>query len=265
MTMTDPRPCPEWELLLHAFIDGELDAVHSLRCERHLAECPDCAAEQRRLVVIRATLAQPDVRWPAPDALRQRVLAAIARESQDDAPVPRTRSARSGAALFGLVRRWSFIPSMIALAASLLLVLTPPRINPALPEELVASHVRSQLANHLADVATSDQHTVKPWFGGKIDFSPPVVDLAARGFPLVGGRIDYVGGRVVAALIYRRNGHVINLFVWPQAGRAGAATARDGFNLINWTEAGLDFWAVSDLNDTELKQFQADFAAETAP
>jgi anti-sigma factor RsiW len=145
-----------------------------------------------------------------------------------------------------------------------LFVTTRPEPGSSLEDELISSHVHSLLANHLTDVATSDQHTVKPWFNGKIDFSPPVVDLKARGFPLVGGRVDYLKGRVVAALIYRRSGHVINLFIWPASGPSVPAGEREGYSLLNWSQAGLNFWAVSDLNEPELKQFQQDFAEATS-
>jgi anti-sigma factor RsiW len=139
-----------------------------------------------------------------------------------------------------------------------------PAPGPSLEDQLVSSHVHSMLANHLTDVLTSDQHTVKPWFNGKIDFSPPVVDLKDKGFPLVGGRVDYLNGRVVATLIYRRSGHVINLFIWPSNGTPVPASERDGYNLENWTQAGLDFWAVSDTSPGELKKFQQDFSEATA-
>jgi anti-sigma factor RsiW len=260
-------PCLDGKPMLQALVDGELDAAHSLRCEQHVAGCPTCAEEVRKLWAIRQTIGQGNARWPAPDALRSRVLAAIAAESMGrTTPMPE-RPALIQAPFrdaLGFIRRWSFVPSLAALAAALFLVLMPPDISPNLSEELIASHVRSLQADHLTDVATSDQHTVKPWFSGRIDFSPPVVDLSHRGFPLIGGRVDYVGGRNVAALIYQRNSHIINVFVWPASSSSRAAVSREGYNLINWTQAGLDFWIVSELNAVELKEFREDFS-EAAP
>jgi anti-sigma factor RsiW len=127
----------------------------------------------------------------------------------------------------------------------------------ALAEEAVSSHIRSLMANHLADVASTDQHTVKPWFNGKLDFSPPVKDLAEEGFPLTGGRLDYLEGRPVAGLLHRRNRHIINLFVWPssRSGSRPEAFSIKGYNVVHWTESGMTFWAVSDLNRKELDQF----------
>lgn len=271
MNGTADGPCSEWELLLHTFVDGELDAVHSFRCEEHLAQCAQCAAEVKKVAAIKQVIGQDSVRWPAPEALRARILSAIAQESvageepgavKQEGASTRLREVLREA--YEVIKRWSFVPSLAVLATGLFLLVMPPQqVNPTVQDELVASHVRSLLVNHLTDVETSDQHTVKPWFNGKVDFSPPVVDLAARGFPLVGGRVDYIGGRVVAALIYRRNNHIINLFVWPKATHFHTAAAHDGFNLISWTQAGLNFWIVSDLNSVELKEFQEEFSEAT--
>jgi anti-sigma factor RsiW len=163
-----------------------------------------------------------------------------------------------------LAKQWLFVPSLAALAASLFLVMSLPQDRSSIQEEVVASHVRSLLVNHLTDVATSDQHTVKPWFNGKIDFSPPVVDLAPQGFPLVGGRVDYIGSRVVAALIYRRQGHFINVFVWPAPPATATTATRDGYNMANWTQDGLNFWAVSDVNSDDINKFREAFISQTA-
>jgi anti-sigma factor RsiW len=178
--------CSHWELLLHGFIDGELDAAHSLELEQHLATCSHCAGQLERLQSLKQVVSQKGVRWRTPAHVRAQVLAAIADEAAKEARPAVSRWDK----VFGLVRQWLFVPSLAALAASLFLVLGPIQNRTSIQEEVVAGHVRSLLANHLTDVATSDQHTVKPWFNGKIDFSPPVVDLARQGFPLVGGRVQ---------------------------------------------------------------------------
>ncbi|WP_454816450.1 anti-sigma factor family protein [Labrys neptuniae] len=252
----------DWDKLLQLYADGELDAANAMRVEDHLTGCPDCNARLAEIEAIRAMITQDGVRWPASATLHGRVAAALRREADG----PRT------SALAGLdwrlfvdrFTRWSLLPSLAVLAACALFVTMRPQPGPPLEDELISSHVHSLLANHLTDVATSDQHTVKPWFNGKIDFSPPVMDLKTQGFPLVGGRVDYLNGRVVAALIYRRSGHVINLFIWPDTDAPAPAGEREGYTLLNWTQAGLNFWAVSDLNQAELKQFQQDFV-EASP
>ena len=253
-------PGSDWEVLLHGYADGELDAANALRCEHHLAECPDCAADLDALRDLKRRLSQESVRWPAPERLRARVVAAIDRQS---APARSPRALEAGRhwrAILDWLGRYGLVPSLAVLVASVILVVTKPAPGPSLQDELVAGHVRSLLADHLTDVATSDQHTVKPWFNGRIDFSPPVADLAARGYPLVGGRVDYIAGRVVAGLVYRRNGHLINVFVWPSKDPSRSVSERDGYNLMGFGEAGLRFWVVSDLNTVELEEFRQDFA-----
>lgn len=264
MNSSAPKPCAEWELMLHGFIDGELDAANSLRLEQHLASCSHCSHQLEGFQALKKTVSQTGVRWRTPEHVRAQVLATIAREAATQARSPIAVPSGQMFKIFERAKQWLFVPSLAALAASLFLVVSLPQDRSSIEAEVVASHVRSLLVDHLTDVATSDQHTVKPWFNGKIDFSPPVVDLAPQGFPLVGGRVDYIGGRVVAALVYRRQKHFINVFVWPAPPVSATTEARDGYNMANWTQDGLNFWAVSDVNSDDLTKFREAFASQTS-
>jgi len=195
-------------------------------------------------------LDDPALRYTAPASLHASIDAAI---PANDAPArPPSRFA------------WASLSAGLAAAAALLLTvaLPQPRASDDIAQQLVSGHVRSLLANHLVDVVTSDQHVVKPWFNGRIDFSPATPDLKAQGFPLVGGRLDYIGGRVVPAIVYRRRLHTINLFAWPVGGPAPTTTgAPDGYHLRHWRRDGLDYWAVSDVGDGDLAAFEKAFNA----
>jgi anti-sigma factor RsiW len=245
-----------WSTMLHGYVDGELDSIHVAEFEAHLATCADCRTELARVEAMRALLARPDVKFRAPEDVRRQVIAALNHEP---------RSARPGESswrrILRLTGQWSLVPSMAALAASLFLFFNVPNTEIGLQDQIVSNHVRSLLADHLADVMTSDRHTVKPWFAGKIDFSPPVFDLKSVGFPLVGGRVDYLDGKVVAALVYRRGGHVINLFIWPDATQADRVATHEGYNIREWSSGGLVFWAISDTEAGEVEKFHERFVA----
>jgi anti-sigma factor RsiW len=234
---------------LTAYLDEELDAVACHAFEEHLANCPDCTHELTALRSLREALQDRSLHYSPPADLANRIQAAM----QTNRPsLVRDRQ----------LTTWLLQAASLAVAvlfgASLTLFLRTPNSDEGLVAEVTASHARSLLAEHLFDVASSNQHTVKPWFQGRTDFSPPVADFKDQGFALAGGRLDFVGGRTVAALVYRRRQHVINLFVWPTANavRKEATTmSRRGYNLVHWTGAGLTFWAVSDLNTDELREF----------
>ncbi len=259
MSEAQRKGCPEWSVMLHGFVDGELDPAHASQFQDHLGTCPGCRAEMDEVRAARKVMNQEGVKWRPPEALRAQVLSMLAFEESVAASRPPQRPQPQNPAwrrALDLFKQWGFVPSVAALAASLFLFAITPSQTLILQDEILASHIRSMMANHLTDVLTSDKHTVKPWFNGKIDFSPPVADLVKDGFPLVGGRVDYLGGRAVAALVYRRNAHVINLFIWPASSTAQTAAVHDGYNMEQWSDGGLVFWAISDVAPGELVRFK---------
>jgi anti-sigma factor RsiW len=250
--------CDECEVLIHALIDGELDAGHARDVEAHVGACPGCAEKLAAFRSMRAAMADAGLKEPASELLRRRIEAALptgtaAATTTEPVVVPMVRPSRrlfiggfaTGTALSG------------ALAASLVLTVMRGEQDQGVADEIVSAHIRSLQAGHLLDVQTSDQHTVKPWFNGRLDVAPPVLDLTGQGFTLLGGRLDYIAGEPVAAIIYQRRKHVINLFVAQRLGNEHAGIGSrtvQGYNVRRWSEQGLDFWAVSDLAGDELDE-----------
>ena len=234
-------------LLVQAEIDGELDAAEAAALAAHRADCEICRAAAAELAQARALIAR-ELYEPLPQEARRRLMAQL--------PVLRPRRRALGSLLSSWRSAGAGFGLGAALAASVLLLATAHR-QPGVVGELVASHIRALQPGHLEDVPSSDQHTVKPWFDGRIDFAPPVKNLAAQGFPLKGGRLDYVGGRPVAVLIYQRDKHLIDLYVWPAATptQPPQSDERHGYNLVHWRVGGMALWAVSDLELAQLHKF----------
>ena len=239
--------CEDALPFLSAYFDRELDIAKSLEVEGHLQECERCVAALKQHEALRAALGAAPLAFVPPAGFESRVRKAVRREAR-----PRTRFTFAP-------WRWAAVPLVASLAAVLswsLAIHHATSTESAMLGELVSGHVRSLQVDHLVDVTSSDQHTVKPWFNGKVDFAPRVADFTADGFPLVGGRVDYVAGRPVAALVYRHRQHVINVFIWPAGSDGGAAIepfAAAGYHLLRWQAAGLTYWAVSDLNPADLE------------
>ena len=239
--------CEEMRLLVQADLDGELQSTEAARVSAHLERCAGSVELQRRLMALSDRVRRDSPRHTASAALRARIQAALPPAGRPDV---RTRRAWVPGLSFG---------AGFAMAACLALFVLLPGATP-LPNVVVAAHVRALQPGHLLDVGSSDQHMVKPWFDGRLPFAPPVKDLAAAGFGLIGGRLDYLPGRTAAVLVYRGGPHVIDLFAWPGAdtlSRLGGSGARDGYNFQRWTADGMSFWAVSDLNAAELADFVA--------
>jgi len=251
--------CEETRILVHALIDGELDAGHAHEVETHLASCPACATHLRDFRVMRQALAAPALRHQAPAALRARIEGTLPALPARSAVVRSRRSLLKGLAMGSVLSG--------ALAASLVVVVLRREQDQRILGDVVSAHLRSLQGDRLIDVQSSDQHTVKPWFNGRLDVAPPVVDLTAQGFTLIGGRLDYIDGRPVAAIVYKRRAHVINLFV-AQVGtqvlgpeRGASIEQVQGFNIWRWTRSDLGFWATSDINAEELQEFGEKLAA----
>jgi anti-sigma factor RsiW len=243
--------CEDAHLLLHALIDGELDAGHAREVEGHAAICAGCAAALRDYRQMHQALGAAALRYEAPAALRRGIDKALPAPRQD---APSRRTWLKGFALGSAVSA--------AIAASALVFVVRMDQDQRLASEVISAHLRSLQADHLTDVQSTDQHTIKPWFNGRLDLAPPVIDLTAQGFTLVGGRLDYIDGRAVPTIVYQRRNHVINLFV-TQASSGAAKTERvQGFSIRRWTWSGLEFWAISDIGADELQEFSEKF--ETA-
>jgi anti-sigma factor RsiW len=248
--------CQDCRDFVDAYLDSELDAVSAIRVRQHLHECRVCRDALGSRQTLQTLLRRREMRFELPPELRGSVSRLLAREA--------------AAAEAVVARKRPVIPLFIpwAIAAALVFFAGLAWFNPAglfraatqgpMVAEITSSHIRSLLADHLLDVPSSDQHTVKPWFAGKIGYSPPVKDLAAQGFRLAGGRLDYVNNRDVAVLVYDYNKHVINLFVWPVSGKpplGESVFTRDGYYLVHWADNGMTFWAVSDAGKDVLRKF----------
>jgi anti-sigma factor RsiW len=238
---------PDIEVQVDALLDGELAERDAAEVEAHLAACPTCARFREDRLALRSAVRAELPRLDAPDVLRARVRAALRKEAGHQRRL-----------LGRAAGRW------LALAASLAAVAigswqlgSAHGAASVLADEVIASHVRSLMPGHLSDVISSDQHTVKPWFDGRLDFSPPVHDFAGRGFPLLGGRLDYLNGRPVAALVYGRRQHVVSVFLWPadRPNRGAPPLERRGYHVLHWATPEFAYWVTSDIGLAELTDF----------
>jgi len=250
--------CRELSAIAEAYLDGEVAAGSRGEIEAHLAGCAACRAElaERHRFALRLKASLPY--HEAPAGLGQRLSAALAAGPPDRAPI-RQSARRSGETPWrALALAASFLLAML-FSGGLGYLASRPAEGDRITQAVVDSHVRSLLASHLTDVASSDQHTVKPWFNGRLDTAPPVRDFAAEGFPLIGGRLDYLDHRPVAALVYRHRRHPINLFIWAESGEAPglpAATSRQGYNIRHWMAGDLSYWLISDADGEALAQLE---------
>jgi anti-sigma factor RsiW len=270
--------CQEIRELMDGYLDGELDPITSQKIEQHLRDCHKCEQAYETHTVLAHAISRGAPYYKASIELRQRIQSSLrdaigakgartaARENHMLGTPPREQRRP---VLPAIPWNWLGLAAAVILAAiigfNVLPRLRQPTADQFLATQLIAGHVRSLMANHLTDVASSDQHTVKPWLDTKLDFAAPVVDFSGEGFPLIGGRLDYLDNHPVAALIYQRRKHFINLFVWPatpDASKAQKAITRQGYNLLHWADADFNYWAVSDVSATDLETFKQLFEGQ---
>jgi anti-sigma factor RsiW len=245
--------CAEMNLLLHAYVDDELDVARSLEVQQHVKACANCAKKMNSLKSLHSAFKESDLTYNAPASLR--------RSAQKMAGISRERQTPH---LFDLQWLWKWLAVGSLTVAVIAIVTRPAGISPndELTGEVVSSHVRSLMAGHLTDVLSSDKHTVKPWFAGKLDFSPGVTDFADQGFSLIGGRLDYIEGRAVAALVYQHNKHFINVFIWPATNTSALTSGNyHGYNILSFDANGFHYSLVSDMDETGMNQL-ADLLGE---
>jgi len=272
--------CEEAKKLMDGYLDGELDPITSQTIEQHLRECDKCDQAYKAHALLIRSISHKTPYYKAPAGLRERIQSSLREEIAERSPrsvlrdIPslfRSKQSERRAVLFGTQWNWLALAAAIVFAAIIAFNLVPrlqrPGTDQLLATQLIASHVRSLMANHLTDVASSDQHTVKPWLDAKLDFAPAVVDLGSEGFPLLGGRLDYLDNRTVAALVYQRRKHFINVFTWPaESGTTGTTKTmtRQGYQLLHWVDSDINYWAVSDVSEADLQAFKKVFEDRTA-
>ena len=253
--------CQPTRATLGAYVDGELPPDDAAAIADHLTTCAHCSAEyQTVLDTIALTRSQLE-RFTAPDVLRARIRAALATTPTEQEPAPERSTRRPDERSWSRWARPMLIAAGLVLAAALgsgtTLIARRQAEPPSIASQVLSSHLRSLMPNHLTDVASNDQHNVKPWFNGRLDYSPSVPRFDDEGYPLIGGRVDYVGGRPVAVVVYGRRQHLINVFSWPSAGadEGISGTAFNGYTMYRWRSGGIEHWVVSDVNAAELKAF----------
>ncbi|MFZ6654212.1 anti-sigma factor family protein [Undibacterium sp. TJN19] len=258
--------CKQIRPLMSAYLDQELDATQASQVDMHVAGCQDCSAALSQMQAVKTGVKQHAHYHTAPAGLRQKIMADLAQQhlsNPSPSPSP-SRPSRLRAWPWAWINLGLAGMSTAAFAVMLVLYLGQPSANDIFNEDVLSSHFRSLAPGHLIDVASSDQHTVKPWYAGKLDFSPPVRDLAAQGYPLLGGRLDYLAGRQVAALVYQHRKHIVSLYLYPDNGQslpAPTTASSRGYQLMQWSAAGMHYVAVSDMNHEEMAQFASQVRA----
>ena len=239
--------CDDVQDLIDGYVDGELDLVRSLEIEQHLQKCVTCMRAYKNRQILHSAISNGNFYYRTPASLQKRIQSSMKSSRPPLLSIAWRTLIAAAALVLLLIVVWNVVR----------FVLPAPTTN-SLTQEVLASHIRSLMPGHLVDVSSSNQHTVKPWFDGKLDFSPPVVDLAQQGYPLIGGRLDYVDNKAVAVLVYRHGGHVINLFVWPEGQNEGQGTTsltQQGYHILSWNRSGMSYWVVSDLEEAQLQEF----------